>query len=384
MAMAMVAVVTLAACGSVSPSAKTVPSRPVSTFVPVLLTQSADRSTVFVLGSDYCATGFCLDLRRTAAGATARSGRFTRLVAPPSAAPNIPELTGSIQKLVFANRTDGYAIEDDTGASTPWAGPLYVTGNGGKSWRAVNIGDHIQVMAMVASSSEFYAVFVHCLGPPDDLQCDDFQLAKSAIGTTTWSSVPIPDTTGVDFIDISVEDGMVWLMDQIPMTFTTRLIESIGGVAPFVATAEPALRAVTACSPTAMAGGAIWASCPTGETETYLRQARPGLGFKRVLVSETVVPFAPVTGAIAYVYSGEEPNSSGQRAHKMERTVDGGKTFRSLARLAFGGAIAPQLVFANVHDGMALGEVRGKDGSFVPESLFRTRNGGTFWTKIVF
>lgn len=291
---------------------------------------------------------------------------------------------GPIQFLVFANRVDGYAIENATSAvGGPPGGPILATDNGGRSWHRFSFGPHLYVSDMAASESTFYVVLFRCterLKGGRTTDCGDFRLARSAAGSKKWSSVPIPGNPLLSGfpVRLGVEGLAVWLSFQSLSNGTSypHLLESTGGAAPFADTPTPHLGGVTACGVTPMAGGAMWAECPTGLLISYLHR-EIGQHFRPVLtVGGTIgAAFDPVNAETAFAYLGTD-------SRKLEETTNGGVDFVTVSQPPFYAAY--QLLFVNQTDGFALGTVALSQRAAERPELLQTVDGGTSWTRVSF
>ena len=350
-----------------------------SSFVPGLVVQAGNTSTVFVLGTTHCAGRLCLTLMRGTAGPSGGAEKWSESVAPPSVPPSFAGSTGSVNTLVFANSSDGYAIEGSTQSDPSTIGtPVFVTVDGGDSWSRIGFGADVTVFKMVSSGNEFYAVLVHCTASNAGTvsTCVDYRLGRSCAGATSWSSVPIPGTSSLEdtAVGLGADGSSVWLtylqetVDAVP-----QLLESNDGVPPFTTMSEPRLVGVTSCAITVTAGSVIWADCPTGMMQSYLRSPDAGRHFQALWSASGTIgaSYDALSGDIAYRYLGAQ-------SQLLQRTTDGGQQFVTVARLVSAGV--NQLVFTNVEDGFALSLV----GTNNVSTLLQTLDGGTSWTTVRF
>jgi hypothetical protein len=353
---------------------------------PGLVVQAGDTSTVFVLGTAHCAGGLCLQLWRGTGGAGVGAEQWSEMVAPPSATPSFAGSDGSVESLVFANSSDGYAVEGPTPSAGPLIGaPVFVTVDGGTSWSPIGFGADVSVFKMVTSGNVFYAVLVHCT-PSSAVTvstCEDYRLGRSVVGTTSWSSVPIPGTSSLDdtAVGLGAAGGSVWLTYlQQTDGAVPQLLESRDGVPPFTTVSEPPLVGVTACALTVSPGNVIWADCPTGMMQTYLRSPDAGRHFSALWSAYGTIgaSYDAISGDVAYRYLGTQ-------SQLLQRTTDGGQRFATVARLVFSGGTGTQLVFTDANDGFALGDLGANQRTqpAVP-TLLQTLDGGTSWTTVRF
>jgi hypothetical protein len=308
------------------------------------------------------------------------------MVAPPSATPSFVGSDGSVESLVFANSSDGYAVEGPAPSAGPLIGaPVFVTVDGGESWSPIGFGADVSVFKMVTSGNVFYAVLVHCTRSSAVTvpTCEDYRLGRSVVGTTSWSSVPIPGTSSLDdtAVGLGAAGASVWLTymqgtdDAVP-----QLLESSGGVPPFTTVSEPPLAGVTACAITVSPGNVIWADCPTGMMQTYLRSPDAGGHFSALWSASGTIgaSYEALSGDVAYRYLGTQ-------SQLLQRTTDGGRQFATVARLVFSEGTGTQFVFTDANDGFALGDLGENQRSqpAVP-TLLQTLDGGTSWTTVSF
>jgi hypothetical protein len=282
--------------------------------------------------------------------------------------------------LVFANSSDGYAfgtlplkvglplsVGDDPST-------VFATTDGGRSWHAFSFGSHVGVMQLVASANVFYSVLASCTKTRSTTgveRCSNYRLARSAAGSLSWSTVPIPGTAALGGIpvDLGAEGSQVFMTYQT-VRGTPELLESTRGRPPFRARRQPSLDSVIACGLFPMAEATIWAFCPTGMLESWLRSDDGGGHFTRFWTTAGTGGgvLDPVTNDIAY-------REFGLASRVLERTTGGGKRFVTVAPLPPNGGT--QLVFLDEEDGFALGANQ-------HTTLMQTLNGGVDWTRVKF
>jgi hypothetical protein len=279
-----------------------------------------------------------------------------------------------VGRLVFANTEDGYAL---SGLDQDPSGRYYVTTDGAQGWRGTSFGSQITVMAMTATPQAFYAVLARCTAGAA-AGCRDYRLARSAAGSGTWSSVPIPGTGALDGagVGLSAAGSLVWLTYQPPRLAQPRLLSSVEGRPPFTSRVEPGLGSVTNCTLAAMPGGVVWAECPTGMLVSWFRSPDAGRRFEPVWTTPGTGGGAldPVAATVAYRYTGGSPASP----QTVQLSTDGGAHFRPVSKLAFNPGARAQLLFVNQVQGYALGSEA--DGP----ALVYTADGAKHWTRVQF
>ncbi|MHB8246566.1 MAG: hypothetical protein ACYDGN_14700 [Acidimicrobiales bacterium] len=293
-------------------------------------------------------------------------------------------MPGSVNSLVFANRADGYALESDP--ANPLETKVYATTDGARTWHRVAFASHTSIYRMVSSSKEFYAILVRCSGSTTSETCDESRLGRSKLGSRTWSSVAIPGITTADSVGVSVQGSQVLLNYQADTAGAkSMLLTSRDGKGPFTSRSLPSLAGGAICDRTAMQGG-VWAICPGGMMVTYLHSPSEQGPFTRVWVYPGTGGggFAPVTGKVAYRYTGVASTDPAIPANELQRTTNGGTTFSPVRRMPFTGFSASELLFFNAEDGLALGAVLPASGNVNQEvfTLFETHDGGRSWSKV--
>lgn len=164
---------------SPAPTSTTVPQKkykpsPSVTADTVLSVDITPDGQTWVSVRAHCRTGWCVDLARSVPD----TERFT-----PLESTTVPAATGvadcntadcGATEVVFANRYDGYLFDPG----------LYMTVDGGKSWRQVP-GGTVNALAL-DGTRVLRGVFSHggCPGP-----CDE-QIQTSNLGSINWSSLP--------------------------------------------------------------------------------------------------------------------------------------------------------------------------------------------------
>jgi hypothetical protein len=328
-------------------------------FQPYQVVLASTGGAVFVLGFKSCGTMSCPELW----AGTGTS--FVQRVAAPGTTPRY------MSQLVFANGLDGYAFNTKLGD--------YATTNGGINWTHVSFGREVSLSDVVTSDGWFYGVTEHCVVPKGkDLTCDDYRLARSRVGSVTWSSISIPGTGQLSWQRLGLTAWGREVTVQTPWLGHAgeTLLRSFGGRAPLrVVSHDPEIGSVTgACDLTATSASSMWAICGTGMMEAWLYSSDGGDHFKRFWwpFGTAGVVLDPVSGRVAFRYTGIEL----PRPSELELTTNGGTSFIPIAHL---GVVA--MAFQNRLKGYVVGatNLRGNN----PE-LLQTSDGGHSWHKVVF
>jgi hypothetical protein len=364
------------------PTTTTEPATPVGDFTAVpIVAAGGSTSTVFVLGKVPCKAGSCAELW------SGQGTNFERVTAPPNAA--------SVSWLVFANALDGYAVVDEYGSGD--VAP-YATSDGGKTWQRVTIGQGLGTYAVAESDGEFYALLTTCTSTTPC--AGGYRLGRSAAGSSTWTSVPLPGTAALDPTKSPAELGAagpdVWVDYATPSRYSfPTLVESAGGVAPFTVLEGATLSGGEGvCSLDPMAGGDIWALCPQGMTEDWEHSSDGGQHFTTFWAPFQTggITFDPVNGTTAYRYTGLGGGTDGNACpcvypRILQMTSDGGKTFTTLPSLPSEYDVETLLFTGGgTVDGYFVGYFIGNadDNGPEPAALFSTVNGGESWSKAAF
>jgi hypothetical protein len=329
-------------------------------FTPGKIALASTGRTLFVLGFRQCGGASCPELW------SETGGSFIERVAPPRTTQH------DLGYLVFANALDGYALES-TWTTNPGA---YSTTNGGTSWRLVLFGAQVGLVSLVASDGWFYGVTVHCMATKKgSLTCDDYRLARSRVGSMTWSSIPIPGTSQLTWqtIGLTAWGGLVTV--QTPTT----LLRSVGGRAPWQVIAHDSdMFSVTGgCGLTASSSSSMWAICSTGMMAAWFHSSDGGSHFKQFWwpMGTAGTDLDPVSGNLAFRYTGIELPRPGE----LQRTTNGGVTFLSIRHLPF---TALHLEFLDAQHGYVLVSTGSVPGAG-PFEVLQTSDGGHTWSRVL-
>ncbi len=328
---------------------------------PLLLARALGTRTVYVVSSVTCARTTCFQLYRTSDDDT----RYT-LVAMPPVSPIAHVATGSLQRMIFANALDGYAL-----VGVPVATSLYATTNGATSWHRVKIPSGESVYGFTATDNTLYAVFAHCARV--NQPCRDSRLLHSTLSATDWTGPSIPMGRFYDggFVGaIGAAGGNVWLSEQ-PSGPPLLLLSHNGGRT-FSKIFPTRLGSVSGCDLTAVSSRRLWAECPTGMMVAFLYSSDAGRRWANIpqkLFSGTGGGFfAPITETFAYLdYGNVSPNIYRINVPANRETVVGELACTDV----------PSAVFTDILHGLA---VCGKN--YTSETLERTSDGGVTWRLV--
>jgi hypothetical protein len=336
---------------------------------PQMMIRVRDSSVVFVVGTTKCRNSPCVELLRTDNdGAT-----FTKLSLPPVTAYE-GNPTGTLDQLVFASDRLGYALEGKT-----WRTRLYVTRDGGHSWRRVSLPRGVDIMSVAATTVKLFVVTMDCTKQANgNWGCRNYNLIRSSLKSHQWSSTPIP--VGRSPLDatvgpVSAFANRLW-MTRMAFPKSTHeaaetLLRSSDGGRILTSSPETALGFVNGCGLTAMSANDLWAECPTGMQVSFFYSSDDGTTWNLVPTSQFSGTgggnFAPVDGDVAYLDYGPFGG-----APDFFRVTNAGRTLTPIGELRC--TDVRSMAFINLDDGLAL------CGSTV--TLERTTNDGRSWSPL--
>jgi hypothetical protein len=305
-------------------------------------------TTAYVLETEPCGTRTCTRLLLTTDGGL-------RFRAEPAATVN--------GRPTFANLHDAYRI---SGAEGDTEGSFFQSDNAGRSWQAVDFGKGTTVLNFTVADGQVYVAVNRCT---PTYVCTDYRLYRSAAGSSSWASAPIPtvDLHGSG-IGIGAFGSRVWLTlgNGGPVT----LLESTdGGVSFSVASSD--IEALS-CGPFPTSSSVLWLSCSTGNYGHWSRSSDGGASFVGLNVAgPNGAGLDVVSDSVAFFTSPSDPTV-------FERTTNSGATFQQLKAPNMSGAAGLQVYFGDPTHGLAV--VTNGNGTG-PTSLWRTSDGGLTWVR---
>jgi photosystem II stability/assembly factor-like uncharacterized protein len=189
---------------------------------------------LWVLGYYRCTGAWCVALVRSGDGGT----HFVRVGLPPLRAAQ-----GTAPTLVFANAQDGYVHVDRES-------PLFVTHDGGQSWRRAGFTQHV---AAFTTSGGFAYVLT-----------DRYEFDRSPVGGTGWRSLPLPVQRRLRPISLAARGSNVWFLGppRRRPDFDTVAVSPDRGRT-FTKARGPCLAELGGTLVPA-GDGVVWAVCPSG------------------------------------------------------------------------------------------------------------------------
>lgn len=248
-------------------------------------------------------------------------------------------------------------------------------------WPRIDSGT---VLDPVAGEAGFYAVTGHC----GTDHCDDYPLARSAAGSSRWSTTP-PRPPGLDEGQVGLAvAGREVLIDYNPPVggsaphllvapdvrrpFEARLVPDLVGAGVFGLSPEP--------------GGAVWAACPTGMFISYERSRRPAGPYHPVwgYPGTGRGGLVPVTGTVAYRHTAmaSSPSEGRVPANTLQRTTDAGRSFTTVGTCPFARNVGttPRFVFVDTRVGSGVGPTPGEVDR---DRVVETTDGGAHWKEVL-
>lgn len=329
---------------------------------PLLVAAVPGSSSIYVVAARSCPSALCLDLERTD---DLGASYAARTLPPVAGAPG--SSTGTLKDLVFANVSDGYALE---GTGTPRT--LWVTTDGARSWHKQRVAAGSTIFSVTTSGSRLYAVVATCTGPADDRTCSDFRLGRSGLAGSHWSFALLPGTKlryGTFDGTVAADGTHVWVSEQTQLSI---VYSSTNAGESWRSRSELDLASVSGCALTAESASVLWAGCPTGMMESFYYSSDGGLTWRPVVQQGYSGTgggfFAPVSATTAYLDYGETArNVFRVSAPSLRETHVGDLVCTDVASVAF----------TSESDGAA---VCSKDsGTTLTTVLEVTSDGGAHW-----
>jgi hypothetical protein len=328
---------------------------------PLLVAHVPGTSVLYVVGSVTCSKAPCLRLYRTNVAASL----FTPAALPP-VGPAAGSVTGTLDDLVFATASVGFAL-----IGTPGATRLYGTVDGARTWRRWTVTVPGVAESIATTAASVYLEVAYCAVTVP--YCQNFRLASSPLTSDRWTSTRIPvsatSAAGSFFGPVAAYGSNVWITETGSRAFIAHSSDS-GRHLSLIET--PELLAVTGCRLTATSPIALWAQCSTGMLEGFWFSGNDAQAWTYVSTPRPVSGtgggyFDPVSSTLAYLAGGASFDT-------LERITDAARTVTAVGRLACPDLLA--LVFVDVDHGLAA------CSAYTWSYLERTDDGGATWHRV--
>jgi photosystem II stability/assembly factor-like uncharacterized protein len=340
---------------------------------PALVTRAGTSDVLYVLWeSPTCNLRRCLRLERSNNG-----GQTFSAVSAPPVSPVEGSSTSPIAQMVFANPADGYALEYGSTGPKWVTTALFVTFNGGKSWRADQFAGHSQILNMASSENYFYATVDQCTSKTD--KCSGSTLLRTPVTASRWTHLSVPTTLRkywLGNVTIAANGPNVWLtvQDQDSKPYSPFLATSSNEGKTFSVRVQPDLSSVNSCSLDAVSPTVLWAQCDQGNMHGDIPYSDNGGATwqenEKGLGDFAFGRFDPISSRVAYFLDGYRPRI-------LLRTQSEFSPAARQGRIPSSDLIS--LVFSNGRQGVALGQ--GNSGE-VTNHLWSTDDGGVRWKRI--
>jgi hypothetical protein len=288
---------------------------------------------------------------------------------------------GSLDQIVFASTTEGFALEGgNSGEGVNNGVTLYATYDGARTWKKVRepVGDALSRIAVTPST--LYGVTMHCAKQPvGNVGCLNYRLARTSLKSWHWTSTAIPNGNKYPwgFLGgVAAFGPMVWMSEGAKWSL---LVASTDHGATFRTFTPkfPALASVAGCELSAFSATALWAECPTGMEVSFAFSGDAGAKWNSVPTNQFMGTgggfFDPVSSTLAYLdYGGSRP---------LYRVSNAGRTMTKAGRLRCSSVNSSvnALVFTSERSGLAIC-VPGDDLS--QARMVRTTDAGATWSQI--
>jgi hypothetical protein len=332
----------------------------------MLLSRAGTTNVVYVFAESRCPSGKCARLYRSNIGVTS----FSRVIAPPVKVDEGAFPDSTLEKLVFANPDDGYALV----AYGSFGVALYATSNGAHTWRRVARIDKGE-MTMFVSSSDIFTSTAHC--KPRTSDCTQWVTQRSTLAAKRWTTIPSLWRTGTGNHDVYYGPALAAYGDSVWELETGAEIDmwtSRNGGRTFARRREPQLGSVAGCSFMTMSATSMWAECPTGMQVSFLHSSDGGAQWNAVQQTQFSGTgggaFAPVSSDVAYLDYGLDNGP-----HNMFRLTAAGRNATPVADVTC--ASVPSMIFTNASDGLML-----CNENYTSIQVRRTDDGGAAWSAV--
>lgn len=274
---------------------------------PLLVAAVPGVPTWYVLAARNCGERVCLSLWRTSNDGS----DFERVSAPPASTSSALD-EGDLNRLVFSNERDGFALvgpsQDDEA--------LYVTTDGARTWRRDQPAAGETVVAITATPSSLYATTARC-GTASGASCSRYELARRSLSASRWTLEALSSlglAEGDSDAVPAVRGARIWFSEQ--SLSRSLVFASSDDGASFRVIDAPMLASVSGCGLSAWSARALWAQCPTGMMESFFHSTNGGATWARVPQQAYFGTgggfFEPVSATLAFVDYGDD-------AHRVYR-----------------------------------------------------------------
>ncbi len=236
-----------------------------------------------------------------------------------------------------------------------------MTDDGARTWQVVSFGHDTSVLSVATTPQLVYVTVSHCQGD----YCEADRLATSLAGSARWTVVSDihANKTGGWSLEAAVGQ-QVWLGTGGGTGDVKLALSANGGRTFALIWNEPVL----GCGLTPTSDTVIWLDCSGGMEGDWFRSTDGGRKFKALPIRPYHSDaFDPVSDSIAFYLPGAGP--------QVYRTSNAGRSFDARGVIPVKAPEGVEVSFANGALGLALVGPQ--------QELFRTKDGGVTWTRVL-
>jgi len=269
-----------------------------------------------------------------------------------------------LDDMQFANAQDGYAYRVDSG-------PLYRTGDGGKSWERTPLSGSLY--GLVLTGGNAYTLWCGSGGS----NCDsDYYLAVAAISSDSWTTFPLPGVTKGQIASLVAWGSKLWVFMMPDGGGKTSMLVSHDGGRSFTSSACTGLSGYSS-QVVASSSTTLWAVSTGGSLADMSRSTDGGETFVS-FPEQSPGAVSALPGTRVFPVSDFEALAADSLGNGLFLTFDGGRSFTRVLRQVQVLAVG----FATATDWLASGNPDPAGANPALSGLWLTNNGGRVWQAL--